>query len=254
MSARRARAHSTRDGEPEATTRDTVLDGAVVLRQPARGYRVNIDSLLLARFAAGAGGGTVVDLGAGVGAVGIALAALARLDRLVLVERDPFFARLAAENLAAAAIPGEVRLLDLAGDPWPADLTGAAALVLANPPYQPPGAGTGASDPRSRAARAGPLEPFLLAARAALAGPRARACVCFPARSLGDLVRLAEAARLHARRLRLVHATAAGDARLALVELRSRPGPLRVLPPLVEWDAPGRPTAELVALGQRGRA
>ncbi|MCC6217666.1 MAG: methyltransferase [Polyangiaceae bacterium] len=254
MTARGARARSPRDGDPEPTTRDALLDGAVILRQPARGYRVNVDSLLLARFAASVGGGgVIVDLGAGVGAVGLALAALAPVDRLVLVERDPLFARLAAENLADAAVPGEVRQLDLAGDPWPPDLCGAARLVLANPPYEQPGRGPGASDPRSRAARAGPVEPFLRAARAALAGPRASACVCFPARSLGDLAREADRARLHARRLRLVHARASDDARLALVELRSRPGPLRVLPALVEWDAPGRPTPELVALGQRRR-
>ena len=37
---------------PKATTTDALYDGAVSLRQPARGYRVNVDALLLAAFAA----------------------------------------------------------------------------------------------------------------------------------------------------------------------------------------------------------
>ena len=39
------------DVEHVETTTDALFGGAVVLRQPRRGYRVNVDALLLAAFA-----------------------------------------------------------------------------------------------------------------------------------------------------------------------------------------------------------
>lgn len=251
--ARRAIPPRASGAEREATTLDAVLDGALVLAQPALGYRVNLDSLLLARFAAEVAHGTVIDLGAGVGAVGLAVSHLASVERLVLVERDPFFAALAAENLARARVPGEVRTLELGAGAWPPELAGQAQLVVTNPPYQQPGTGSLAAEGRRRAARDGPIAPFLHAARRALGGRRPAACLCFPARSLAALLLAAAPAQLHARRLRLVHARPGADARLALVELRPRSGPLEIRPPLVEWEAPGRPGVELRALGQRAQ-
>src|SRR5262245_55763877 len=59
---------------PRGVTQDALFDGALTLFQPARGYRVNIDALLLAAFAArGRRARRAIDLGAGVGAVGLSL-------------------------------------------------------------------------------------------------------------------------------------------------------------------------------------
>src|SRR5690606_34260915 len=50
-----------------AVTRDTLFGGQLHLTQPARGYRTNVDALLLAHFAALPGRAQLaVDLGAGV--------------------------------------------------------------------------------------------------------------------------------------------------------------------------------------------
>src|ERR1700704_4609942 len=62
-------------GVPVEATQDTLFGGSVVLFQPLRGagYRTNVDALLLAGFATGATPASVAfDLGAGVGAVGLA--------------------------------------------------------------------------------------------------------------------------------------------------------------------------------------
>jgi tRNA1Val (adenine37-N6)-methyltransferase len=118
--------------------------------------------------------------------------------------------------------------------------------VVSNPPFFQPGAGRAQAHPRARAARSGELEPFLKAAARALAGPRARACFVYPARSLTELLVAAQGAGLVPKRLRLVHATADVPARIALVELRlAKPGGLVVEPPLVEWTRPGVRTTEL---------
>src|SRR3954467_213209 len=94
---------------------DALFSGRLTLLQPRRGYRVNVDTLLLAAFATVGRprARRVVDLGAGVGALGLAYAFLGSAGRLDLVERDPVLARLSAENLARAGATGESHLVDL---------------------------------------------------------------------------------------------------------------------------------------------
>nr|MDQ2646873.1 methyltransferase [Myxococcota bacterium] len=52
-------------------TCDALLGGAVELLQPREGYRVNVDSILLAAFASGRRVALAVDLGSGVGALAL---------------------------------------------------------------------------------------------------------------------------------------------------------------------------------------
>lgn len=231
----------------EVTT-DALFDGALSLRQPRRGYRVNVDALLLAAFAAQARTFRVaVDLGAGVGAVGLSLAFSGSVKRVVLLERDVELVRLARENLATNALAGEAQVEDLERHGLPSELRQRADLVVCNPPFFPPSAGTPSM--RARAARSGTLEPFVVAAHAAMAGPRARAAFCYPAGSLGELFARAEAARLVPKRLRFVHARPDAPARLALVEFRiAKPGGLSVEAPLVEWQAARTRTPELARI------
>src|SRR5215472_18655381 len=86
------------------TTQDAVLGGRLTLRQPKRGHRVGHDAILLAAATGARPGEHAIDLGAGVGAAGLALAA--RVDRVTvtLVEIDPALAALAAENIVCNAM------------------------------------------------------------------------------------------------------------------------------------------------------
>lgn len=235
-------------------TEDALLGGQLRLRQPRLGPRVSVDSLLLAAFAAECDRGrSVVDLGAGVGAVALALSHFAPGARLELVERDDTLATLAEENLSLAHADGHVHRVDLEQHGLPEALRGKADLVVSNPPYFEPGTTREPSQPRQRAADVGSLSPFLRAAAAAL-GSRGRAAFVYPARSLPLLLARAESAGLAAKRLRLVHSTAQSPARLALIELRpGKSGGLSIEPPLVEWCEPGKRSSELGALTE-GRA
>ncbi len=70
-------------------TRDALFGGRLTLFQPARGagYRTNVDAILLAAFAAADRKVRLaVDLGAGVGAVGLTLFFLRAAERVVFVE------------------------------------------------------------------------------------------------------------------------------------------------------------------------
>jgi tRNA1Val (adenine37-N6)-methyltransferase len=240
-----------------AITEDALLDGKLVLRQPADGYRVNVDALLLAAFASqGPVARLAVDLGAGVGAVGLVLHRVGAASSVHLVEREETLSALARENLARSGARGEAHQLDLARDRLPVALRERADLVVCNPPYFSEGSVRAQKHPLTEKARTGALAPFVEAAARALKGSRGRAAFAYPARSLVELFRTSEKAGLVPKRLRLVHAHASDPARLALVELRrAKPGGLVVEAPLVEWAGPRERSPELEAIvaGRFGR-
>ncbi len=216
-----------------ATTTDTLLGGALKLLQPKTGYRINVDSLLLVGFAGERRVDRVVDLGAGVGALGLLALYRGIAKRALLIEADPKLVLLARENLARAGFDGEARELDLTRTKL---RDSAAPLVLCNPPYYPAHSHRAAQSLAKAAARSGEVAPFLAAAAAVLARKTGRALFSYPAPQLPELLRRAEDAGLVAKRLRLVHAREDKPARLALIELRAaKPGGLVVEPPLFEW-------------------
>ncbi|HEX6272684.1 MAG TPA: methyltransferase [Polyangiaceae bacterium] len=240
-----------------ATTEDALFEGDLRLLQPADGYRVNVDALLLAAFAAGRQPAALaLDLGAGVGAVGLALHHVGGAVRLALVEKDAALVELAEKNLERAGAPGEVLRLDVTRDRLPRSLEQRAELVVCNPPYFAEGAGRRQKHPLTRASRTGALEPFVVAAARALRGTRGRAAFAYPAPSLTELFRAAGNAGLVPKRLRLVHPRPDTVARLALVELRrAKPGGLVVEAPLIEWAGAKLRSGELSAIvaGRFGR-
>jgi tRNA1Val (adenine37-N6)-methyltransferase len=223
-------------------THDTLFEGRVALAQPARGegYRVNVDALLLADFARRAGEAarakSAFDLGAGVGAVSLALLYWGAVERIALVEIDPLAAELAAENLRANgwAERGEVIAADVAR--VAAERRGEARLVVCNPPYFAPGRGRPPTSPARKRARSGELRGFVDAARALL-GIRGRVCFVYPARELASLFEALRAAGLEPKRMRLVRASAEDAARVVLIEaMAAKAGGLVIERDCIERD------------------
>ena len=116
-------------------TEDALLGGRVRLLQPARGYRIAVDAVLLAAAVEARAGERILDLGAGVAAVGLCLAARVAGCTILGIELQPALAALAARNAALNGLEERVQTLrhDLA-DPLPAGL-GAFDHVATNPPY-----------------------------------------------------------------------------------------------------------------------
>jgi tRNA1(Val) A37 N6-methylase TrmN6 len=116
-------------------TEDALLGGRVRLLQPARGYRVAVDAVLLAAAIDAGPGERILDLGAGVGAVGLCLAARLPDCTVVGIELQPALAALAERNANLNGRTGRIRTIvhDLAR-PLPDDL-GTFDLVATNPPY-----------------------------------------------------------------------------------------------------------------------
>jgi tRNA1(Val) A37 N6-methylase TrmN6 len=122
-------------------TEDAVLGGRLILRQPRKGHRVGHDAILLAAACSARPRERLIELGAGVGAAGLAIAH--RVDDLALtmIEIDPALAALARENAERNGLAERARVvcLDVAASPEAfaaADISaGAADHVLMNPPF-----------------------------------------------------------------------------------------------------------------------
>src|SRR5262245_58132794 len=130
----------------ESVTEDAILGGQLRLRQPAKGYRVGIDPILLA--AAAPSVATALDLGCGVGAAALCLARRLPAVTVAGLELQPALAALGRENVAINGLGGRVAIHD--GDLLhpPAGLSaGGFDLVLANPPFHAAGSATAPAEP-----------------------------------------------------------------------------------------------------------
>ncbi len=148
------------------TSEDAVLGGRLKLRQPLEGHRVGHDAILLAAATDGRAGELAVDLGAGVGAGGLAFAARVPGLKVALVEIDAALARLAAENARLNRLDERVRAIacdvEDVGALSAAGLSAAIAdRALMNPPFHDSRRHNVSPDARRRLAHAS--EPGLLA-------------------------------------------------------------------------------------------
>src|SRR5580698_1936593 len=85
---------------PADVSEDAILGGRLILRQPRRGHRFGHDAILLAAAVSARAGEHAVELGAGVGAAGLALAHRIGGLSVTLVEIDRALVALAAANAA----------------------------------------------------------------------------------------------------------------------------------------------------------
>jgi len=250
---------------PFATTSDSLFGGRLTLRQPVKGHRVGSDAVLLA--AAAPAGMNIVDVGAGVGAVGLALLQRAAGSRAALVEIDPDTAALAGENAAANGLAERARVVL-------ADVTsarsrraggledGKADLVVTNPPFFDAEA-VRASDeesrarahvlaPRSGEAGQSPLEAWIIGSLALLS-PGGRFVMIHRPEALAAIL-AAFGRRLGAVALLPVHPRAEAPAhRLLISGVKSARAPMSIQPGLTLHDSTGAFTPRAEAL-HRGEA
>jgi tRNA1(Val) A37 N6-methylase TrmN6 len=147
-------------GEEAELTDDAVLGGRLRLTQKKRGHRVGHDAILLAAATAAQPGDRAADLGAGIGAAGLALAMRVANVEVTLIERDAELAAIAAENIVRNGFGERARAVTL-DVTAPSDAFAAAGLgpgsfdrVLMNPPFNSPTRQNVSPDPQRSAAHA----------------------------------------------------------------------------------------------------
>ncbi|CAL75882.1 conserved hypothetical protein; putative S-adenosyl-L-methionine-dependent methyltransferase domain [Bradyrhizobium sp. ORS 278] len=238
--------------EAGATSEDAVLGGRLRLRQPTSGHRAGHDAILLAAATAARAGDRVVDLGAGVGTAGLALARRVDGLALMLVEREPHLAELARDNARANDLQADVIALDVTSEAAAFAAAGLGSdsvdVVLMNPPFHD-AARHRASPDTARAgahmAKATTLELWTHAARRMLKSGGALTLI-WRADGLSDV--LAALARGYGSlALQPVHGQAGKPAiRILVRAVKGGRAPTQILPGVVLNEAAGVPNDEVV--------
>jgi len=227
-----------------------VLGGRLQLRQPRRGHRVGHDAILLAAATNGLAGERAVELGAGVGAAGLALAWRCSGLAVTLVDDDETLVALAADNARANDLAGRVRAvaLDVAAAAVrfaEAGLAmGSADRVLMNPPFNDPQRQQASPDQSRRAAHMG--DPDTLAtwvvAASRLLRPGGTLTLIYRAEGLADVLSALDG-HFGAIAVTPVHPKPSAPAIRVLVSATAQSrAALTIQPGLILAEADGRPS------------
>jgi tRNA1(Val) A37 N6-methylase TrmN6 len=234
---------------------DAFLGGALQILQLQGGYRAGLDAVLLA--AAASGNDTrILDVGAGVGVVGLCVARRLAGAHITLVERDPQFAALARANIARNGLADRARVIE-ADITRPlgecAELTGLTEsfdCVLANPPYHAEERGTAAREGSKAKAHAMAEGEFSRWARfmASMARPGGKALVIHKAEALAEILD-AFAGRFGNLAVLPIHPQAGAPAtRVILLGTKGSRAPLQIRAGLVLHGDDGRFRPEVEAV------
>lgn len=199
----------------------------LLVDQPDRGYRYSVDSLVLAAHVATLGpAARVLDVGSGVGVVGLLLAAAGGFGAIEGIELQPpmyeFSQRNLAQNTAALSVPVTFCLGDVRE--WRQRWTpGTFDRVVSNPPFFKLDRGHPSPDPVRRVARqeVSLSATELLEAAAGLLTPDGLGVFLYPIQRGFEVAATARALGLHVRR-RAVRSFEHSPPYLAIVEVAHR--------------------------------
>jgi tRNA1(Val) A37 N6-methylase TrmN6 len=243
------------------TSDDAVLGGRLLVRQPLKGHRVGHDAILLAAATGGRGGERAVELGAGVGAAGLALAQRVGGLDVALVEIDSALVALAAHNIARNGLSGRMRAA--AADVGDADALasaglapGAADRVLMNPPFNDPARHNVSPDAeRRRAHVAAPgLLPLWVACAARLLKPGGVLTLIWRADAAGDVVDALRGGFGDVAMLPVLPRPGGAPIRVLARAVKGGAAAVRTLPPFELNDSSGRPSVAAEAVLRGGEA
>ncbi len=230
----------------DVTTQDAFLDGRVMVLQPKSAYRAGLDAVLLAATVPTVTPHTssprILDLGAGVGTVGLCVAARIAAVDVVLLEREPVLVLIAHQNIVQNGLEARVRVVE-ADLGLAAEVVGLAAdsfdYCLANPPFLIEGQGRPSTDPlkaRAHAMPEGDLDRWVRT-MARLTKASGVATMIHRADALAEIL-AAFQTRFGAVAVLPVYARDGDDAVRVLVSgIKGSRAPLRILPGLVLHQA-----------------
>lgn len=231
----------------------------LIIRQPERGYRFSIDSVILAGFAAPFCRGAVLDLGTGCGVLLLLLSRLAPgmcSGTGVDLQEDllDFARRNFRDNVPDGrlrAVPGDLRGEIPGVEPVSFD------MVVSNPPYGRAGHGRRNPDPGKETARheVTCALPDLFAAAARFLSAGGRFAFILPYRRLPEIEPCAASVGLRVEFLRVVHPRdGEPPSRGLCCAVRGGSGTPRLLPPLFLHEGPEKYCPEVERICRLVRA
>ncbi len=251
---------SKAEASASEVTDDAFLGGRLRILQPRKGYRAGVDAVLLAAAVRDAAGG-VLDVGCGVGTVGLCVAARLAGASVVLLEREPELVALAQANIARNGLADHVRVAALDVTAASEEALGAAGLVpggfdhvLANPPFHDEAAGTLAATGLKARAHAMSGEGLERWGRfmARMAGPSGIATMIHKAEALPEVLAAFEGRFGDLAVTPIQPREDAAAIRVLVQGRKASRAPLRLLPAFVLHDASGAFTAAATAILRHG--
>ena len=141
-------------------TLDALYDGALMLYQLKKGFRVNLDTVLLAAAADRIARNTI-EIGAGAGGVSLALAQQCPEMAITAVELDPMMAALLNRNIAKNNLSAQVDAVMADGLMDAPIWAGQHDQVVMNPPYHDAASTPSQDAQKSMAKAARDLTPWI---------------------------------------------------------------------------------------------
>lgn len=218
--------------KPDETSTDAIFSGAIMIRQSRRGYRFNVDSLLLADQVARSAPSTLVDLGSGTGVIALALAHRLPDAIITAIERQSSLLKHLIHNVA-----GHPRIRIIAADARTISPDAQVDVVVMNPPYYRPNSGRIPPNNQkadARHQRHGGISELLDAAIGWL-HPGGSAQLSYPFDRKDEVLRALEQSEFGAVSLRAVESRAGVEPKVVLVTARRGPYKVTTVPPLVVY-------------------
>ncbi len=237
------------------TVQTPFFEGRLTVCQPEKGYRFNVDSLLLADFVLRqeSGGTAFVELGAGSGVVSLLLGkggmgpghAIELQSELALCAAQTFVAN---EMGQLVCLEADIRTLGTHFE------SGCVPVVVTNPPYFQAGSGRLSDNPVEAAARHELTCTMndVLSAMRFLLPPGGRGYLVYPVERFPDLMAELVRFKLSCEVLQWVHPNPERPAGHFLVRLvKSGKKGLQVLPPVITHQVGGEYGPWFAALSRR---
>jgi len=133
-----AKTNMVKKAEPEqtaSTTLDGLLDRRVMLEQPVEGYRVAVDTVLLAAAVVAHAGEKILDLGCGAGGAMLCLACRVRGIAVTGIDIQNEFVLLCRDNIVRNKSPADLSVQYADATKLPPALMGLFNHAMMNPPY-----------------------------------------------------------------------------------------------------------------------
>ena len=203
-------------------------DGQMKLCQPQDGFRATTDALLLAG-AVPLGTKHVLELGAGVGASSLALAARCPEIRITAVEIAPEIAEILQHNIAQNGLTERITAVCCDGLAAHPKWSGSHDLVMMNPPYNDAASSLSPNAERRRAMATGDLAKWLDAAANALT-TKGRLVMIVRTDRLGECLDVKKFGDIS---IKPIYTAPNKDAKRVLISMRKNvKGGVVILPPL----------------------
>lgn len=118
-----------------ATTLDGILDSQLFVEQPAQGFRIAVDTILLAHFTPLLPHENLIEFGCGVGGALLALAHRVKNAHITGIEKQPELAKLCEKNIERNGFKDRVGVVAVALENLAPSFSASFDHVMMNPPF-----------------------------------------------------------------------------------------------------------------------